>query len=49
MKLLRVMVKTKTYVNVLQSDAVTHRKSDNGWNSTVNTGRLKKTLSQVFS
>ena len=51
MKLLHVMVKTGTYVIVLQSDGVTHRKSDNRWNSSVHMGRLEtklKTLSQVF-
>ena len=51
MKLLCVMVKTETYVIVLQSDGVMHRKSDNRSNSSVNIGRPKtklKTLSHVF-
>ena len=41
MKLLHVMVKIETYAIVLQSDGVTHRKSDSRWNSSVNIGRLE--------
>ena len=50
MKLLRVTVKTETYLIVLQSDGVMHRKSDNR-STSVNIGRLEtklKTHSQVF-
>ena len=50
MKLMRVMVKTQTYVIVFQSDGVMHRKSGNR-STSVNTGCLEtklKTLSQVF-
>ena len=44
------MVKTGTFVIVLQSDGVTHRKSGNRWNSSVSTGHLEtklKTLNHV--
>ena len=41
MKLLHVMVKAKTFVFVLQSDGVMHRKLDNICNYFVNIGRLE--------
>ena len=52
MKLLHVMAKTETFVIVLQSDGVMHRKSDNRSNFFVNIGRLEtklETPSQMFN